>query len=279
MSEVFTPLQQAILAGIFGLLIGSFLNVCIYRWPRDLSVVSPRSRCPSCETTIAWYDNVPVLSWILLRARCRNCGAAISARYAFVEALTAACFFWICRSGGIAPDTLKSCLFVSMLIGLVFSDLETLLLPDQFTIGGFWIGLVLSAFIPVSDSIFATVAALAGYAPGPRVAAVGESAMGGLLPAAIFWFLGWAFEKLRHKEGLGFGDVKMIAMIGAFLGLRGALLSIVLASVTGSVFGLAWIVATRKDASTYQLPFGSFLGAGAILTVLAGQDWYWRLFL
>lgn len=278
MINAFTPLQQAVLAGLFGLLIGSFLNVCIHRWPRDLSVVVPRSRCPFCEEWIAWYDNIPVLSWFLLRAKCRSCGAAISARYPFVEALVGASFFWICRDG-ISPASVKTCLFVAMLVGLLFSDIETLLLPDQLTLGGLVIGFVFAAFVPVGDTLFALLAGLLGATPGPTVAALGESALGGLLPAGVFWFLGWAFEKLRHKEGLGFGDVKMIAMIGAFLGLRGALLSIVLASVSGSVIGLGWIVVTRKDASTYQLPFGAFLGVGAMVTAIAGQDWYWRFFL
>ena len=278
MNGIFTPLQQAALAGLFGLLIGSFLNVCIYRWPRDLSVVAPRSRCPACEAPIAWYDNIPVLSWLMLRARCRGCGNRISVRYPMVELLTGACFFWLCRDG-LTPPALKFCVFAAMLIGLVFSDLETLLLPDQLTAGGFLIGFVFSFFVPIPDSLFSLLAGLFGLETGPGPAALGESALGGLLPAAVFWFLGWVFEKLRHKEGLGFGDVKMIAMIGAFLGLRGALLSIVLASVTGSLVGLGWIVITRKDAATYQLPFGAFLGAGALLTVLAGQDWYWRLFV
>ena len=270
--------MEGLLAGLFGLLIGSFMNVCISRWPDEKSVVTPRSHCPNCDSLIAWYDNIPLLSWLLLRARCRQCHAPISARYPVVEALVGLCFYWACRDG-ISPPALKTCLFVAMLVGLVFSDLETLLLPDELTIGGFTIGFVLSAPIPIQDDIFATLASAAGLAPPPKVAAVGEAALGGLLPAGIFWFLGWAFEKLRHKEGLGFGDVKMIAMIGAFLGLRGALLSIVLASVTGSIVGLAWIWVTRKDASTYQLPFGAFLGAGAMLTALVGQEWYWHLLI
>ncbi len=270
--------MEAVLAGLFGLLIGSFMNVCISRWPDEKSVVTPRSHCPKCNALIAWYDNIPLLSWLLLRARCRHCQAAISTRYPAVEALVGVCFYWICRDG-ISPSALKTCVFVAMLVGLIFSDLETLLLPDELTIGGCVIGFALSAVSPIADNIFATLAAAAGFAPATRVAAFGEAALGGILPAGIFWFLGWAFEKLRHKEGLGFGDVKMIAMIGAFLGLRGALLSIVLASVTGSIVGLAWIWVTRKDASTYQLPFGAFLGAGAMLTALAGQEWYWRMLI
>jgi leader peptidase (prepilin peptidase)/N-methyltransferase len=271
-------LIEGVLAGLFGLLIGSFLNVCIHRWPENQSVVAPRSRCPACGHQIVWYDNIPVLSWLLLRARCRHCRGPIHWRYPLVEILAAACFFWFGAHLGLTLAALKYCVFAAMLIGLLFSDLETLLLPDQFTIGGLFLGLAFAPFVAVPDSSFRFAAALAGYAPGPQAASLGEALLGGILPSGALWLTGWLFEKLRHKEGLGFGDVKMIAMIGAFLGLRGALLTIILGSLAGSVVGLVYIKATRRDPGEYQLPFGAFLGAAALSVAVSGQAWYWSLF-
>jgi leader peptidase (prepilin peptidase)/N-methyltransferase len=261
-----------LIAGLFGLLIGSFLNVCIYRWPRDLSVVQPRSRCTACGSQIAWYDNVPVLSYALLRARCRLCGERIHWRYPLVELLTAISFTGFVWYYGVTPEAGKYCVFAALLIGLIFSDLDTLILPDEFTIGGFFIGLAFSPFVRVPDSTFAIIAELAGFQMSPRVASVAESTFGGLFPAFALWLLGWLFEKIRHKEGLGFGDVKMIATIGAFLGIRGALFTVIVGSLLGSVIGIAWIKLTRKDAATYQLPFGTFLGVAGFLAAIATRD-------
>ena len=277
MPEIVPAPLASILAFAFGLLIGSFLNVCIHRWPQDLSVVSPRSHCPSCEGLIAWYDNIPVLSWIILRARCRHCSQTISWRYPLVELLTAICFCFFVAQLGLTPAALKYCIFAAMLIALVFSDFETLLLPDQFTIGGFLIGIAFAPFVPVPDTTFRFSAMIAGFHPGVRMTSLGEALLGSLLPAGSLWLLGWLFEKFRHKEGLGFGDVKMIAMVGAFLGLRGALLTVILGSVAGSVIGIVYIKLTRQDAGEAQLPFGSFLGAAALATAMAGQAWYWSL--
>lgn len=271
-------MPEVLLAGVFGLLIGSFLNVCIHRWPNDLSVVRPRSHCLNCRHQIAWYDNIPVASWLILRARCRHCGAPISARYPLVELLTALCFATFVWRLGATPAALRDSVFAAILIGLIFSDLDTLLLPDEFTIGGFFVGLGFAVVVPVPDSVFRFAASIFGFFPSPRAGSLGEALLGGLLPAAGLWFLGWFFEKVRHKEGLGFGDVKMIAMIGAFLGLRGALLTIIVGSVLGSVIGLIYIKATRRDTGSYQLPFGTFLGAAALLTAVVGQRWYWSLF-
>jgi leader peptidase (prepilin peptidase) / N-methyltransferase len=265
------------LAGFFGLLIGSFLNVCIYRWPRDLSVVRPRSACTSCEKPIAWYDNVPVLSYILLRGHCRQCGATIHWRYPLVELITGVLFAFFVHQLGLTAEAAKYCVFSAMLLALVFTDFDTLLLPDELTIGGFLIGLGFAFFTPVPDSTFSTILSLFGTQLSPRTANIAEALFGALLPAGAIWFGGWLFEKLRHKEGLGFGDVKMLAMIGAFLGVRGALLTIMLGAVAGSVIGILFIKATGKDAGSYQLPFGSFLGAAAIVAAMEGQQligWY-----
>jgi leader peptidase (prepilin peptidase)/N-methyltransferase len=265
------------IAGLFGLLIGSFLNVCIYRWPRDLSVVRPRSACIVCAKPIAWFDNVPVLSYLVLRGRCRQCGTRIHWRYPVVELITAICFAYFVGRSGLSVEAAKYCVFSAILIALVFCDLDMLLLPDEFTIGGLLIGLVFAIFTPVPDSTFHLVASLFGVLPGPRAGMLGEALIGALVPAGSIWFGGWLFEKLRHEEGLGFGDVKMLAMVGAFLGIRGALLTIVLGALAGSVVGLVFIKATGKDPASYPLPFGSFLGAAALAAAVEGQTvigWY-----
>ena len=247
-----------LLGGLFGLLIGSFLNVCIHRWPRDLSVVRPRSACPDCSAPIAWYDNVPLLSYLVLRGRCRGCGARISWRYPVVEVLTALCFaFFIHRYGPIAQywAAAKYCCLAAILIALAFSDLETLLLPDELTIGGLVLGLGFALVVPVRDPVF-------GFGP------FAEAVLGAVLCSGLLWFVGWFFEKVRHKEGLGFGDVKMLAMVGAFLGVQGSILTVIVGSVAGSVVGLLYIRLTGKDAGSYQLPFGTFLAAAALVVAL-----------
>jgi leader peptidase (prepilin peptidase)/N-methyltransferase len=270
-------MPEALLAGLFGLLIGSFLNVCIHRWPRDLSVVRPRSKCPVCDEPIVWYDNIPLLSWFALRGHCRRCRAPIHWRYPLVELLTALSFAYFVFQLGPAPAAARDCVFAAILIALVFSDLETLLLPDELTLGGLAVGLLFSLFVPVPDSTFHVISGLFGFHPAEAGGSFGEAALGAFVPAAAIWLAGWLFEKLRHKEGLGFGDVKMLAMIGAFLGLRGALTTIILGSLFGSVLGLAFIKLTGRNAATYQLPFGAFLGAAAFVTAIEGQrliSWY-----
>jgi leader peptidase (prepilin peptidase)/N-methyltransferase len=257
---------EALLALLFGLLIGSFLNVCIHRWPRDLSVVRPRSHCVACKQTIAWYDNIPLASYALLRGRCRHCGTRISPRYPVVELLTGALFFFCVYRWGITPEAGKMCLFVAAMTGLAFSDLEELILPDELTLGGLAAGLVLAWFIPVPEG---PVQMFGFWIPaGPRALSFGDAAIGAAVPAACLWFGGWLFEKIRHKEGLGFGDVKLVAMTGAFLGIHGALLTLLLGSIAGSVIGYAYIRITRQDASSYPLPFGTFLAFAAIVVAL-----------
>jgi len=256
------------LAALFGLLIGSFLNVCIYRWPRDLSVVRPRSACIECEHPIAWYDNVPLLSYALLKGRCRHCHASIHWRYPVVELMTALCFAYLVHRHGLTLAAAKYCIFAALQIGLIFSDLDTLLLPDEFTLGGTVIGLAFSPFTQVPDQIFSSLFSLAAFPLTPRWASFADSAFGAALPAGTLWLLGWIFEKVRKKEGLGFGDVKMIAMIGAFLGIQGALLTVILGSLAGSILGLAFIKITKQDAATFQLPFASFLGLAALVVAL-----------
>jgi leader peptidase (prepilin peptidase)/N-methyltransferase len=265
-------LIEALLALLFGLLIGSFLNVCIYRWPRDLSVVRPRSHCTNCEKTIAWYDNIPVASYLILRGRCRYCGERIPARYPVVELLTGLLFFYFVRTLGVSADAVKMCVFSAMLVGLLFSDLEQRILPDEFTLGGTVIGLVFALFVPVNDVSLRAILWLMGIEPGSgRWVFAAEAAAGAALPAFFLWGGGWLYEKVRHREGLGFGDVKLIAMVGSFLGLRGALITLILGSFAGSVLGYGYIKATGKDPATYELPFGTFLGAAGLIVAVAGQ--------
>jgi leader peptidase (prepilin peptidase)/N-methyltransferase len=273
-------IAYSLLAFLYGLIIGSFLNVCIYRLPRDLSVVKPRSFCPGCEKPIAWYDNIPVLSYFLLGRKCRHCGAAISFRYPLVELLTGLLFFLIVLALGPNAVAFKLCVLCALLVGLTFSDLDSLILPDELTLGGTAVGILFAWFVPVDDIVARVVLNIAGYHPNPHWASLAESLIGAILPAGFLGLGGWLFEKIRHKEGLGFGDVKMMAMVGAFLGLRAALLTLVVGSIAGSVIGLIYIYATKKDASSYELPFGSFLGFAGILVAFTGAPvihWYWGL--
>ncbi|MGA3017048.1 MAG: prepilin peptidase [Bryobacteraceae bacterium] len=257
-------MMEASIALLFGLLIGSFLNVCIYRWPLDQSVVKPRSHCIACRKTIAWYDNIPLVSFVVLGGRCRYCQARISFRYPVVELSTGLLFFYWVFTAGLTLLAVKMCIFTGMLVALVFCDLEERILPDEFTLGGTLVGLVLAAFVPVPDAYSQALLSYIGVGPG-RVSSVLESALGAGLPTLLLWGAGWLYEKVRHREGLGLGDVKLIAMVGAFLGLGGALETLIIGSVSGSILGYAYIKLTHKDASTYELPFGTFLGLAALL--------------
>jgi len=252
----------AALATLFGLLIGSFLNVCVYRLPRDLSVVTPRSFCIECEKTIAWYDNIPVLSYFILNAKCRYCKAPISWRYPALELLTGLLFLASVLRLGITPDAAKLCVFCALLAGLFFMDLEERILADELTIGGMIFGFILSLFLPMPKFV--------GHFILPHdwresYLSLGESLIGGLGPAIVLWGIGEIYFHLRGREGLGFGDVKMIGMIGAFYGLQGALLTLIVGSLAGSVFGLIYILWAGKDAKSYELPFGSFLAIAALV--------------
>lgn len=265
------------LAFIFGLLIGSFLNVCIHRLPRNRSVVKPRSHCTRCRTLIAWYDNIPVLSYVLLRGRCRKCGKGISYRYPLVELLTAGFFAWIVAQLGLTFGAAKFCILVALLISLMFTDLEKRILPDEFTLGGTLVGLAFSPFILVPDITAHAVLGLMGIQWPDRAMSVAESLFGIILPAGTLWLGGYLFEKFRGKEGLGLGDVKMMATVGAFLGVRGALLTLIVGSLAGSVIGICYIKLTKQDMGSYPLPFGTFLAGAAIFAAMAGPkviQWY-----
>jgi leader peptidase (prepilin peptidase)/N-methyltransferase len=265
---------EACLALLFGLLIGSFLNVCIYRWPRDLSVVRPRSYCPACEAPIAWYDNVPLVSYAILGGRCRHCGARISLRYPLVEALTGGLFFLLVYRYGLTLFTGKMCVFTAMMVALLFTDLEARILPDEFTVWGTVVGLLFALRAPAPDGtsyFLLWIVGLDSYGWFTRLLA---AAFAAALPAGLLWLAGWMYQKARHREGLGLGDIKMVALLGCYLGLQAGLITLILGSVAGSVLGLAYLKATHKDASTYELPFGTFLSGAAIVVAVFSKEVY-----
>lgn len=246
---------QLVLLGAMGLVVGSFLNVCIYRLPNDLSVVTPASRCPSCEQPLRWYHNVPVVGWMALRGRCAFCRAPIHWRYPVVELLNAA--LWVAHGLLLPwePVLAVRLIFGSALLVLFFTDLDCRILPNEITVGGTAAGLVAAIFLP----------------PG-----LASSLIGVLLGGGVLWATGAAYERFRGVEGMGMGDVKMLAMIGAVLGWPLMILTLVVSSVVGGLFG-AILLALRADARTTALPFGSFLAPAALIASLRGQpmlDWY-----
>ncbi|MGD0437244.1 MAG: prepilin peptidase [Bryobacteraceae bacterium] len=253
---------EALIAALLGLLIGSFLNVCIYRLPRDLSVVAPRSYCPRCNAPVAWFDNIPVVSFVALGGRCRKCHERIPIRYPVVELATAAAFFCSVFFLGVSAAAAKFCVFGAIQITLLFSDLEERILPDEFTLGGAAAGALLAAFVPMDVGLYGLLFHSVHHW---RLNSVGESIFSAAVAGGMLWLVGAIYEKLRHREGLGLGDIKMIAMIGAFLGLQAALLVVIVGSVAGSVVGLLYIWIKRKDMATYELPFGTFLGLAALM--------------
>jgi leader peptidase (prepilin peptidase)/N-methyltransferase len=197
-----------------------------------------------------------------------------------VELLTALFFAYFVAIEGLNLAAVKDCLFASIMIGLIFSDLDTRLLPDEFTVGGFVAGLVLALFVPLPPAVFALATEMSGLRPGVRAASLGEAIAGAFIPAGAMWLLGWVFEKIRHKEYLGFGDVKMIAMMGAFLGMSGVVVTLLFGSLLGSVGGLAYLKIARKNPATYYLPFATFLGTAALIVVAAQggiTGWYQQL--
>jgi leader peptidase (prepilin peptidase)/N-methyltransferase len=267
---------EAVAAGLLGLLLGSFLNVCIYRLPRDLSVVTPRSQCTACHRTIAWYDNIPVVSYLALQGRCRWCRERFSVLYPVVELTTGAMFFWSVYSRGWNPLGWKLCLFSAIMIELIFTDLADRILPDEFTKGGAAVGLLVAAFTPPASGLSQIF--LPQHWP-VWVHSVFESALGGGVAAGLMWFTGALYEKVRGREGLGLGDVKMLLTVGVFLGLPGAMLTVLFGSLLGAIIGGLYILLSGRDAK-YELPFGSFLGVAALAVGLFGDEfmaWYWRL--
>ncbi len=256
---------------LIGLAIGSFLNVCISRMPQSESVVHPRSRCPQCRKPIAGYDNIPVLSYLLLGGRCRNCKKKISARYPLTEALTGVISMLIYFKYGLGLEFAVYLAFSAALIVLAFIDADHRILPDPITLNGLWIGLLLSLVIFVPGPLLARMLQWAGYSfPSDRLVSFVASTVGAIVGGGILWAVGEAYFRVRGVEGMGFGDVKMMAMVGAFLGAPRTLFTIMAGSLLGSIIGLVLMRFGGKDRE-YELPFGTFLSFGAIVALLYGD--------
>ena len=251
-------------AVIAGLLIGSFLNVCIYRIPRDISVVAPRSFCPECGAGVAWFDNVPFASYVVLRGRCRNCGQKIGLRYPIVELMTAALFGFVAYRYSFTPAAAKWLLWEAILVVLFWTDFEEQILPDELTIGGSISGAILAFFIPVPALIATTLF------PGwkPVACSFFSIGLGIALLALPMWGIAVLYEKIRGREGLGFGDVKLLILMSTFLGFEKSIYATMLGAVAGSVIGIVYCLITRRKLTETHLPFGSFLCAGAAIVPL-----------
>jgi leader peptidase (prepilin peptidase) / N-methyltransferase len=252
------PIQLSILI-VLGLTVGSFLNVCIHRIPREQSLMFPPSRCPGCEHRLAWFENIPVLSYAVLGGRCRKCRTRISIRYPLVELATMALFIVHGEVFGWSALLVPRLLFACAMVVLFAIDLEHHLLPNVITLPGIAIGLISSAVLP----------------PGLVDALIGAAIGGGVL-----WLIGEAYYRYSGHEGMGGGDVKMLAMIGAFLGWKLVLVTLVLSSFAGSLIGVA-VIALKRGGMKYALPYGTFLALGALVASLAGDaivNWYVGLY-
>ena len=244
------------LSALVGLCIGSFLNVVIYRLPIGQSVVTPPSRCRNCGYLLRWFDNIPVLSWLFLNGRCRKCGVGVSIQYPVVEFVTGALFLlvvWITPPGPLLATRL---ILVCILIVLFGIDLEHQILPNVITLPGIAVGVLLSLIAP----------------PGWK-----DALLGLLLGGGVLYAIAGAYYLWRREEGMGMGDVKMLAMIGAFLGWKAVLVTLVLSSFAGALIGLGLMAAQRGTTMKFALPFGTFLAIGALVAMLAGEPlvaWY-----
>jgi leader peptidase (prepilin peptidase)/N-methyltransferase len=272
---------------VFGAIIGSFLNVVIHRLPRDESIVFPNSRCPQCGAKIHSYDNLPIISYLLLRGRCRSCRAPISPRYPAVELLTALLYagvflvdvYW---RGGLNLVILFDLVFVTALVALIFIDAEHMLLPNAITYPGIVFALIARLSLPylVGPHAFEDLPSLAG---GPFQAwplwatSIAGAVLGALVGGGSLWLMGWLWERLRGVEAMGLGDVKMMFMVGAYLGWRLTILTIFLGVLSGSIIGVGLMARRGEKDMQMQLPFGIFLGIGSIFALLAGAriiSWY-----
>jgi leader peptidase (prepilin peptidase)/N-methyltransferase len=236
---------------VLGAIIGSFLNVCIYRLPRQKSIVAPGSSCPHCEEPIAFYDNIPLFSYLILRGKCRRCGTKISIRYAVVELLTAVLYTVLFSVYGLSLELAVALLFVTILIVVSLIDLDFRIIPDILSLGGLLVG---AGFSFLRGPVFNYVDAFWGI----------------LLGGGVLWAIAFTYELLRKREGMGGGDIKLLAMIGSFCGIKGVLFSLVSGSLLGSLVGIPLMIIKHADTK-YALPFGPFLSFGAMLYVLTGD--------
>ena len=249
--------QIVIFAFAFGAAMGSFANVLIYRLPMGLSIVSPGSRCPSCSTQIRWFDNIPIVSYFILGGRCRACRTTISLRYPLVEALSGLLFAAVVFRVGIQPATAALALFAWALVVITFIDLDHRIIPDVISLPGTMLGLAFS-FVP-------------GF---PRPV---DSAVGVAIGAGFLFLVLYAYEKIMGEEGMGLGDVKLLAMIGAFLGWQALPVTILVSSLTGSLVGVGYALIKGESVRKFPVPFGPFLALGAIVHLFFGVEiiqWY-----
>jgi len=254
-----------------GLVLGSFLNVCIVRLPHKESIVLPRSHCPLCQHPIRWYDNIPLLSYLVLRGRCRDCHARISPQYAIVEALTALLLVATFHCYGLSPEFVKYAVLVMMLIVLVFTDLRERLIPHAVTRFGIALGVLFSLFIPVDSRPIGWFAERFGvFLPATALSILG-AALGAAVGGGLFYAVGEAFYILggRKKQYLGFGDVMLMLLVGTFLGAPLTLLTILLGSLAGSLLAVSITLAAPRFRH-YHWPYGTFLGIAAIYAALDG---------
>jgi leader peptidase (prepilin peptidase)/N-methyltransferase len=254
MSEMLTVYHMVFIF-VLGTVFGSFLNAVIYRLPRGISLIWPPSACPHCHTRIKFYDNIPLLSYVLLRGKCRHCGKRISIRYPLVEAASGLLLVWVLLADGPPGLVTSRSVFVLFLLAIAIIDWEHMIIPDELSLGGCVVGFILGLFNPtitVTDSL------------------LGIFVGGGLLLA-----VGYLYQRVRRVEGLGGGDVKLAAMIGAFIGWKGLVLCVLAGSVAGSAYGLA-LMAAGRGAQT-KVPFGTFLAAGAFFAAFYSEEflnWY-----
>jgi len=277
-----SPVFGYVVAGIFGAIFGSFLNVVIHRVPIEESIVFPNSRCPSCGAVIAFYDNIPVLSYAMLGAKCRKCKAHISIRYPAVEMLNAVLFVAVARHDGLSAALPFDLVFVSALLALVFIDAEHMILPNVITYPGIVFAVVARIAIPYlmgtphfDDIPSLQQGALTNMPIG--VVSLAGALIGALIGGGSLWLMGWTWEKLRGIEAMGLGDVKMMFMVGAYLGWRLTILTIFVGVLTGSLIGIALMARKGQRNMQMLLPFGVFLGLGAVAALLFGVplvEWY-----
>jgi leader peptidase (prepilin peptidase) / N-methyltransferase len=288
-------IQTVVIAFFFllGLIVGSFLNVCISRIPEGLSIVSPGSRCPRCETPIKPYDNVPVLGWLWLRGKCRSCHLPISPMYPLIELLTGLLFVACYLDFGITQTAVKWLFFTCLIIVLGITDLRVRILPDLITWPGALVGLFFSALVPPNDGTASwLISVFSGHILPSQAVGLLDAVLGAAAGSLLLWAAAALYKLIRHRDGMGLGDVKMMVMVGAFLGVRGAFLTILLGTLLGSIIGIALILvlyaigwqsqlagrASRRGLGTvnalrwtivsqYQLPLGTFLGIAALLVV------------
>ncbi len=272
----------AVVVFLFGLIFGSFLNVCISRLPAGESIVKPPSHCPKCDKPIKSYDNIPVVSYLLLRGKCRNCKTRISPIYPMVELLTGLLFLACYLEFGDSVLTLKWAAFSAILVVLIFTDWRERMLPDKVNFTGLAFALAISFFLRPEDGTAAWIAGrIFDFPPPAPVISFADALIGAAVGGGLLWIVGEGYFRLRGREGMGFGDVKMMLMAGAFLGLRRTILTILAGSLLGALLGAIFIIASRKG-SNYELPFGTFLGAAALLVVFFGTPvvtWYQSLFV